>query len=301
MCLGTVLPGTIEGYSSHIRQFTKFCSLRGLNPALDVVVEKYLFFMFKNNADQSAALQFRPALRKAAKAAGRPDPFPKGSRLSLMVNTFCQDIKVRIVKCILPENIERLITAFSSLKSLKQQQAGLLFVLSLSQGLRMASLVDCRYNDFHVDDGMLYIHNAKGHKAPIWTLLHPDAAFVLDGFTKLFPDHKLSSRLSLGWTAQSLNAWLADMCVLAGIDIITWHCARHTFAQYMNDLNYPNAIMRALGTWKCLTSLKSYVRIRTPLSFPPDVVKMHEGYIKELSSRLRRQKGSMLWFSSSSA
>jgi site-specific recombinase XerD len=301
MCLGTVLPGTIEGYSSHLRQFSKFCALRGLNPAEEVVVEKYLFFLFKNNADQSAALQFRPALRKAAKAAGAPDPFLKGSRLSLMVNTFCHDIRVRIVKCILPERLDLLVSAFSSCKSLRLRQAVLLFCLSLTQGLRMASLVDCRYNDFLIDDGMLYIHNAKGHKAPIWTMIHPDAAQVFSGFSALFPERKLSDRLSEGWSAQSLNSWLADMCRLAGIDVITWHCARHTFAQFMNDLNYPNEVMRALGTWKCLTSLKSYVRIRTPLQFPPDVVKLHEGYIRELSSQLRRQKGKMLWFSSSSS
>jgi site-specific recombinase XerD len=301
MCLGTVVPGTIEGYTSHIRAYSRFCATRGLDPSAEVVIEKYLFHLFKSNADPSAALQFRPALRKAAKASGVPDPFPKGSRLSLMVNTFSHDIKLRIVKCIPPASVHSLVEVFGSLKTTKDKQASLLFMLTLSQGMRIASICDSRFNDFFIDESMLYIHKAKGHKGPIFTLLHPDAANVIRGFIALFPGYNRSDKLSEGWDAPSLNLWLESMCRMAGIKASTWHCGRHSFAQFLSDLGYPNDLTQALGTWKCITSLKSYVRVRSPFQFPPEVVLLHKGYILKLSSLLRRQKGKMLWFSSSSS
>jgi site-specific recombinase XerD len=296
-----VLPGTIEGYTSHIRMYNNFCRKRGLDPSAEVVVEKYLFFLFKSNADPSAAKQFRPALRKAAKASGAPDPFFKGSRLSLMVNTFSHDVKLLIVKCIPPASVHSLVEIFGSLKSSRDKQAALLFMLTLSQGMRIASICDSRYNDFFIEESMLYIHKAKGHKGPIFTMLHPDAVCVYTGLVDLFPKRLLTDKLSEGWDAPSLNRWLESMCHLAGIKASTWHCGRHSFAQFLNDLGYPHFLMQALGTWKCVTSLKSYVRVRSPFQFSPEVVELHRGYIVKLSSLHRRQKGKMLWLSSSSS
>jgi integrase len=301
MCLGTVLPGTVDGYASHLRKYSRFCFKKGLNPAADVVIEKYLFHLFKSNADMSAAFQFRPALRKAAKTSGLPDPMPNGSRLSVMVNTFSHDVKLRIVKCLAPHKLSALLQVFSSLKSVRDNQAALLFSLSLAQGLRITSVCDCRFNDFFPQESLIYIHHAKGHCGPIFTILHPEAYDVLLAFKVMFPKANQADKLSEGWDKASLNAWLADCCIKAGIDIITWHSSRHTFAQFLNDLNYPSALMQALGTWKSKISQKSYVRVRDPFQFPPEVMARHKLYIEKLSSILRRQKGRMLWFSSSSS
>jgi hypothetical protein len=287
-------PDTLLQYASAIRTHVKFCSIRCLQPATPLSVENHLRDMWDRGILQGTPLTLRSAIRRACKIHGRPDPFTP--RLSLFVDAFQTDKPLKDCRFIEPIHLDQLKVVFNSFTDKRMLQAAHLFMLSLHQNIRMRTLMAMTFNDLMPESGTIWIAHAKKHGNPFLTIVHPLAETTINQLYEVMGRPPPYTRLAEGWTEDGLNAWLSKLAEHLDLPYNpTWHWIRHSSTQRMNDLGYPNPIMRALGTWKRESSMKIYIRCRTPFPYSRETRAEHARLIETLTARLQQHRGKMMW------
>jgi site-specific recombinase XerD len=287
---------TINGYKTKLNAYAKFCRMHGFScPFHKPVLEEYLMTLWrKGNAHQSPE-SFRSALRKFCVAKDRPDPF--SPRMNLLIKSFRLDAPVKPKKFFKIWELRKLAKVVEESRVKEWRDVLELMFFTIWQNVRISTLLKIKLNDIFPDAGGIYLVLVKGHRNPIWTILHPlSQAIAKKRLKRSGGDQNV--KLAGKWSEATLNAALKGMCKAAGLPAHSWHDLRHTSTQYLNDLGYPNILMQCLGTWKIDFSMKLYLRQRVPLPFLSSTIEVHKKYIASLSKRLRRVRGKMLWLPS---
>jgi hypothetical protein len=287
-------PDTIRQYASAIRTHVKFCSTRCLQPATSLSVENHLRDMWDRGILQGTPLTLRSAIRRACKIHDRPDPFTQ--RLDLFIDAFQTDKPLKDYRFIEPTHLDQMRAVFSSFTDVSMVKAALLFMITLHQNVRIRTLMAMTFNDLMPESGTIWIAHAKKHGQPFLTIVHPLAEEGINELYEVMGRPPPFTKLSEGWTEVGLNEWLSK--VAEHLDLPynpTWHWVRHSSTQRMNDLGYPNPISRALGTWKRESSMKIYIRCRTPFPYSRETRVMHAKLIETLTARLQQHRGKMMW------
>jgi hypothetical protein len=243
---------------------------------------------------QTTPLTLRCALRRACKIHGRPDPC--NPRIDLIISGFAADRPQAEFRFIEPAHLDQMKDVFRGYSDPRLIQASLLFMTTLSQNLRMRTLMSMTFNDLMPESGTIWIAHAKKHEIPFLTIAHPSTDSIFRELHRVLGSPPPFSRIAEGWTEITLNKWLAEVASDLGLPYSpTWHWIRHSSTQRMNDLGYPNPIMRALGTWKRESSMKTYIRCRKPFQYGPDTRVVHQRFIETLTARLQQHRGKMMW------
>jgi integrase len=282
------------GYYQKVNHFLRYCERNFFhNPLGKEALEGFLMWKWGKGNQGQTADGFRSALRKICIMSDIPDPFTK--KMSLMIKNFSLDAPTKPKKFLKPSDLSKLIKVVKESKVPLWTEVMELMLFSIWQNVRISTLLEIRYNDFFPKSGSIYLVFVKGHRGPIWTILHPlSEAFLLRRQqTRKFEANDL---IVGSLTESMLGRALTEMCVAAGIDLHTWHDLRHSSAQYMNDLHYRNIVSQALGCWKVDVSMKGYIRERKkPLKFSKDTRSKHAQFNTTLFERLRRMRGKMVW------
>jgi hypothetical protein len=265
-----------------------------LDPTSENAVENHLRNMWDRGILQTTPLTLRCAMRRACKIHGRPDPFTP--RADLLVNAFAADRPQAEFRFIEPAHLDQMMALFKGYSDPRLIHASLLFMLTLSQNVRVRTLLAMTFNDLMPESGTIWIAHAKKHNEAFLTIVNPNAEVILNELHKTMGSPPPYTRVAEGWTEDELNKWLAEVAGALGLPYKpTWHWIRHTSTQRMNDLGYPNPIMRALGTWKKESSMKTYIRCRNPFPYPPETRAKHMRLIETLTARLQQHRGKMMW------
>jgi hypothetical protein len=285
---------TMTGYKQKVRSYFSFCSKNFYDDVFEKeAMEQYLMHLWhKGNLKQSPE-SFRSALRKVCVAADRPDPFTP--KMRLMIKAFAVDQPKPVPKFIKTAELAKMSAVVK--KSGRQDWGDLLELIffSIWQNVRISTLVEIKYNDVFPGNGGIYLVFVKGHRGPIWTILHPIAESIV-AKRKTNSRGDPNSKIIGDWTEASLGLALNAVCTAAGVSPCTWHSLRHTGTQYMNDLSYGNELIQALGTWKVCYSMKTYLRDRIGVSFSKATFELHKKCRATLSERLRKLRGKMKWW-----
>ena len=278
-----------------MNKYLDYCSTLGIDPFKTESVERYIFFMWNSGFKKQSPESFRSAFKKYCVIANRDHPFKEKSKL--MIDAFSLDK---------PEKVPRFISLsdfmnISEVVSLSNNPIWTdLFELarvSVWQNIRVSTLLKIKYNDIFPKVGGIYLEQVKGHQDSIWSILHPIAERVI-----INRMHRLecepNSLVAEGWSDRLLNLHLSKICASSSVKNHTWHDLRHTGSQFMNDLNYPNEILQALGTWKECNSMKIYIRDREGITFSEKLRLKHRLCISTLSERLRSLRPKMVWLPS---
>jgi len=257
------------------------------------VVESYIFDQCGRNLRKSSSEGFRSSFKKFCIMCDKPNPFTP--KINLMVDAFGADYPELQKKFLCVGDLTKLVRAVGSESNVDFQSLIELVFFCVWQNVRIGTLMHIKYNDFFMDVGGIWLVKVKGHRVPIWTILHPAVETIVIRRLKRSGDDP-NSLLVGNWSEDVLNSLLKSLASIAGVSLKSWHDLRHTSTQYMNDLSYPNPIMQALGTWKASHSLKTYVRGRKALLFDETTRTLHKKYISTLSSHLASLKGKMGWF-----
>jgi hypothetical protein len=285
---------TLRQYASALGTHRKFCRKRGLDPLASTSIENHLRDMWDRGLLQGTPLTFRCAIRRACKMNGRADPF--GPRLDMFVDAFAVDRPQVEYRFIEPVHLEQMMATFRGFTETRFIHAALLFMTSLYQNLRMRTLMAMTFNDIMPESGTIWIAHAKKHSKPFLTIAHPSTVDTVAELHTLLGAPPPFTRLAEGWTEGELNAWLAGLASFLGLPYVpTWHWIRHSTTQRMNDLGYPNPIMRALGTWKNESSMKTYIRCRKPFPYSKETRLVHARIVETLTARLQQHRGRMMW------
>jgi hypothetical protein len=287
---------TIRGYRTKLRTYAKFCrENRYDRPFNKRVIEEYLMVLWRKGNKKQSPESFRSALRKFCVVKDRPDPF--SPRMNLMIKSFRLDSPMKPKKFFKIWELRKLACFVRKSRVKEWCDVLELIFFSVWQNVRISTLLHIKMNDLFPLAGAIYLVFVKGHKGPVWTILHPIAEGIFERrFSRSGCDQ--NARFAGEWNQATLNAVLKEMCSAAGLGFHSWHDLRHTSTQYLNDLGYPNILMQCLGTWKIDFSMKHYLRQRTPLPFLPATVAIHKRHISSLSKRLQRVRGKMLWLPS---
>jgi integrase len=284
---------TMSGYKQKIKAYLNFCEKNFYDNVFDKeALEQYIMQMWRKGNKKQSPEGFRSALRKACCAGERPDPF--SNKLNLMVNAFSVDFPKPKSKFIMVNDLSKLSDFVMRSNRAEWRDVLELMFFSIWQNVRISTLLEIKWNDIFVEDGAIFLEFVKGHRGPIWTILHPIAERIAQKRRKK-SNGGPNERLVGSWEELSLNQMLSKMCAAAGIPAHTWHDLRHTGTQYMNDLDYANDLLQALGTWKVCYSMKTYVRDRKGLLFSKETWALHKEYKASLSERLRKLHGRMKW------
>jgi hypothetical protein len=284
---------TLRQYTSALRSHHEFCRRKGLVPATPSAIENHLRSMWDRGILNGSPFTLRSAMRKACFVQGRPDPFDK--RLDMFVDAFSTDRTALEARFIEPAHLDMMKARFASYTDKKLIQASLLFMITLNQNLRMRTLLSMTFNDLMPESGAIWIAHAKKHNVPFLTIAHPLMEEAVSELYVLMGSPPPQTRLAEGWTGVELNDWLGVLALQLKLPYSpTWHWIRHSATQRMNDLGYWNPIMRALGTWKSESSMKTYIRCRKPFPYPLETVLKHKWLIETLSARLQQHRGKML-------
>jgi hypothetical protein len=282
---------TVNGYASSLRRYEKYC-LRSCyeDPFDKAVVEEYVMSMWRKGVLKQTPNTFRSAIRKFCILEDRPDPITP--KLNLMINAFGTDYPDLEIRYIPPGDLDLLKELARTSKRPDWEECIELLDFSILQNVRSSTLLKIKFNDVFVESGGIHLAFVKDHVGPVNTILHPGVEPILE---KRSAGKRPNDLIAGIWTKKELNAVLAEMCSKAGIAAHTWHDARHTSTQFMNDLNYPGLIMQALGTWKVSHSMKHYIRDRKGCVFDKETIAEHKRYVAILSERLQKNKGKMVW------
>jgi hypothetical protein len=282
-------------YGSALSTYAKFCKVKGMIPMTESSVESFLRNLWDRGIRKGTPLTLRSAMRKVCAIHNRKDPF-ESERLNLFVRAFGVDKDKVEARFIEPTHLDDLKDLFRTFTDVRDKQAALLFMITLTQNVRMRTLQAMTYNDIMPESGTIWIAEAKKHCIPFLTVVHPATEDLWGELYTLMGRPPPNTRLAEGWTDTNLNKWLRDCAMTVNMPYIpTWHWIRHTSTQRYNDLGYINEVLRALGTWKRDSSMKTYIRCRTPWPYPPAVKLRHQGYIVTLTARLQQHRGQMVW------
>jgi hypothetical protein len=292
LALLTLSDKSVCDYHGVWLRYLKFCDANFYSdPMCCAAIEGFIFQNWKKGNSKASPEQFRSVLRKAAKVRNMGDPV--SPRAELMILGFGVVEPPKVKKYIEIEEWKRLLKTV--LEGKKKSWCFLLKLLEFCvwQNVRIGTLVEIKFNDV-CEDGCIYLAKVKGHRSPIWSILHPIAEMIVnelrDGM-KVEPNDLIVGE----WSEKRLNEELKALCIAAGVCHRTWHVTKHTCAQYMNDLGYPMPLMQALGCWKDAKSSRYYILDRVGVKFAKDVKTAHKGYCVTLSERLLRHKGIMVW------
>jgi hypothetical protein len=286
---------TLRQYGSSVSAYQKFCKTRGLVLMSDASIENFLRNLWDRGIKKGTPLTFRSAIRKICCVYNKRDPF-ENDRLNMFVNAFAVDNEKVEARFIEPIDLDDLRDLFRTFTDVKDKQATILVMITLHQNVRMRTLTSMTFNDLMPESGSIWIAHAKKHDVPFLTIAHPVTEALWLELHNLMGRPPPNTRIARGWTEAKLNDWLrACALTLKWKYAPTWHWLRHTATQRFNDLCYPNAILRALGTWKRDSSMKTYIRCRSPWPYPVAVKLRHKGYIETLTARLQQHRGRMVW------
>jgi hypothetical protein len=286
---------TLRQYGSAIATYQKFCKTRGLVLMSLSSIENFLRSLWDKGIKKGTPLTFRSAIRKICFVYNQRDPF-ETQRLNMFVNAFAVDSEKLEARFIEPLHLDNLRDLFRTFTDIKDKQAAALFMITLHQNVRMRTLTSMTFNDLMPESGTIWIAHAKKHDSPFLTIAHPGTEALWLELYDLMERPSPNTRIARGWTEPKLNAWLGACALELKLTYTpSWHWIRHTATQRFNDLAYPNAILRALGTWKRDSSMKTYIRCRSPWPYPEAVKLRHKGYIETLTARLQQHRGKMVW------
>jgi hypothetical protein len=286
-------------YNSLLKTYLKFCRKFSLDPMSSYTIENYLRSAWDRGLMSATPLSFRAAFHKAGEIYNFPDPFTP--RLNRFIDAFGTDKESKQCKFIEPTHLDQLKALFSTFKDPRDQQAALLFMITLHQNVRMRTLTSMTFNDLMPESGTIWIAQAKKHDVPFLSIVNPLTEAAWTELYSLMGKPPPNTKISEGWNDNALNSWLAACaCHLFLPYIPTWHWIRHSSTQRMNDLGYMNPVMRALGTWKRESSMKTYIRCRIPYRYPTEIRQLHERVARVLAARLQQHRGKMTWMAAPS-
>jgi site-specific recombinase XerD len=286
---------SLRQYGSAMKTYLKFCKTRGLIRMSPSSIENFLTSLWDRGIKKGTPATFRSAIRKICNIYNYRDPF-EIERLNMFVNAFTVDREKLEVRFIEPSHFDDLKGLFRTFTDKKDKQAALLLLITVAQNVRMRTLTSMTYNDLMPESGTIWIAHAKKHSEPFLTIAHPETELLWVELFELMGRPSPNTKITQGWTETNLNAWLQACASSLGWQYVpTWHWLRHTATQRYNDLSYPNAILRVLGTWKRDSSMKTYIRCRTPWPYPAETKARHKAYIETLTARLRQHRGKMVW------
>lgn len=135
--------------------------------------------------------------------------------------------------------------------------------LGVTTGLRMSNILGLEWSQLDLKRALIWIHadQAKGNK-PISVPLSKDALRVLKRQQKVkhdkfvFPYYDDGSPIS----RVSNHGW-KSACRAAGLEDITFHCLRHTWASWHIQSNTPIEVLQRLGGWSDLTMVMRYAHL----------------------------------------
>ena len=283
--------------SNPLQTFFDYCGKKVISdPFSPSAVERYIFDQWGRGLKKASPEGFRSAFRKFCILCEKADPF--SPKINLMIDAFHCDYPALQKKFLCVGDLAKLVGAVGESNDFEDIVELIFFCVW--QNVRIGTLMNIKFNDIFVESGGIWLVKVKGHKVPIWTILHPAVEPIVARRLKRCGGDP-NSLLVGNRSEKELNSLLKNLAKCAGVRINSWHDLRHIASQYMNDLSYPNVIMQALGTWKAPHSLKVYVRGRRALLFDESTRAMHANYLSILNRRLSSLKGKMGWLKSCDA